>query len=239
MFNIVFSKLKIVSLILTVLSLIGCSSPLIKISDANIVNRSEFEKKTDSFYYKADKNAFMTSILLSKPGGIIRFELPLSTFTEIETLQMITVGDSAGLNVDRFLLRNEEYFWDKEKNELLLRLKIPSTYLIRGQLFINFKIFGIVEEEDNIQIERRFNIFWKPINVKLSQDDENVFFPSLSQSHEEIEAQSGKFRVQQIVMGIFSNDLKKTDVSRMSPDYCKEIAAIADSFGSDSVECDK
>ena len=226
-------------MVIIVLNLMGCGTTLTQISDADIISRSDFEKKPDAFYYQADKNAFLTSILLTKPGGIIRFELPLGTFRKIETLQMITVGDSAGLNVDRFLLRNEEYFWDTDKHELLLRLNIPSTYLIRGQLFINLKIFAVLEDKKSIQIERRFNIFWKPLDVKLSQEDKNIFFPSLSQSHQEIEAQSDKFKVQQIVMDIFSNDLKKTDVSRMSSDYCQEIAAIADSFDSDAVVCDE
>ena len=236
-------------LLVILLSLIGCSSfqdkekKKYQLRSPETIDKEEFDKKHYDISYIANKNACVTSILLSQPGGIIRFELPLDPFTEIQSLQLIASGASDNLRLKRFLLRGEEYYWDQNAKKLLVRLNIPSTYLIRAQAMLNLKIAGVDDNGSHL-IERRFNIFWRPLDVKASQQNkgeagkqQNVFFTSLAEAHQEIADQSNKFKVQQIVMDIFKDDLAKTNVGRMANSYCQELTAIAESFDAGEVKC--
>ncbi|MCK5718190.1 MAG: hypothetical protein KAH77_11930 [Thiomargarita sp.] len=228
--------LKSLLIAFSLFSLLACHSEKIsQLGTAHITTQDDFNSKLYDMTYHASNNN--SPIFLSKPGGIIRFTLPLDhTFTHIHTLQLIAEG---GLQLDRFLLRGAEYYWDQENNEMLLILQIPSTYLIRSQLLLHVKVMGLKGEErtdDDSVVEYSFKILWQPFNFIASQE-ENGFFTSLVENHQDIALQAKTFQGQQTLINIFKEDLKKTDVSRVSDDYCYDLASIAASFDAAVVTC--
>lgn len=199
---------------------IGCSS-----STNNLTNSKEYQKilrEKKEFVEKINpmatvninKNSLKTITLLQEASNNILYVIKLEN---IRNIQSILLTENKKINIEKVLFKSQDFFYDKNNEELLINLNIPYLYLVDNT--IEFDMFFIYEttNKEIKTYKRKFIFKYKP--MEDSRED-FMSFVYMENMHKDAN------KLDPIIKKHLELELQIIDKNRLSKEYLKKIEKI-------------
>ena len=194
---------------------IGCSSSLIN-SNYNISReQKEFIKKLQPMAtIELDKANEKTITVLPEAGNNLIFTLHIE---DAKNITYVQISENRYLNIKELLIKQKEYFFDKNNKKLLINLYVPYIYLLKGSIEYDLSIGYFTKNKKIEVIKKKFEFRYKPMEETA---DGHLSFKY-------IDIQNGDItKMDQINKQHLKEELEILNQNRLSPSYKKLVQKL-------------